>query len=295
MERPRLRGNTFIALLLRAGVQELSEKSVWGQTSNDITRPNMFADLLRMTQPSYTPPKIKTLSSYFSQYLSGEKPFSQMYYAFNTPPYQHGLAMRIQSEYPAVLAEMDSFYHKYLRNSEPDRRLLVAGLVDAVLADDTFFGSFDIGNKKVEKNALGYETHFVLQPFLISIWANILENHPDTSEGIETYLTWTEEIAQSKPREITTQIGAERAKKIAVSDVLPEEGEPDTAEEFVPVDAEEVQDEPHVEDYETSFVDPFTHRQVVAQIHAEARDNGIAAGIVYGGINLGDRRRKKDE
>ena len=50
MEQPRLRGNTFIALLLRAGVQELSEKPEWGENNNGITRPNMFADLLRMAQ-----------------------------------------------------------------------------------------------------------------------------------------------------------------------------------------------------------------------------------------------------
>ena len=67
MGEPRLRGNTFIALLLRAGVQGLSEKPEWGDNNNGITRPNMFADLLRMTQPKYNPPKMKSLSSYFSR------------------------------------------------------------------------------------------------------------------------------------------------------------------------------------------------------------------------------------
>ena len=63
MGEPRLRGNTFIALLLRAGVQELSEKPEWGENNNGITRPNMFADLLRMTQPEYNPPKINSITS----------------------------------------------------------------------------------------------------------------------------------------------------------------------------------------------------------------------------------------
>jgi hypothetical protein len=77
---------------------------------------------------------MKSLSSYFSRYLKGELPSSPMYFAFNTPAYQKGLSMRIHDEYPAVLAEMDRFYRKYLRTSDVDRRMLVGGLVDAILA-----------------------------------------------------------------------------------------------------------------------------------------------------------------
>lgn len=230
----RLRGNTFIALLLRAGVQELSEKPEWGENNNGITRPNLFADLLRMTQPRYDPPKMKSLSSYFSQYLKGDLPFSPMYFAFNTTAFQHGLSARIQDEYPAVLAEMDAFYRKYLLTSSFDRKLLVGGLVDAILGDDSFDGVFDIGEKTVPKSELDRQRRFILQPFLVSVWANILENHPDASEGAETYMDWTAEIGYNKPRQTVTDIGAERAKKITVSDELPKAAAPDTAnDDFV--------------------------------------------------------------
>ena len=225
----RLRGNTFIALLLRAGVQELSEKPEWGENNNGITRPNFFSDLLRMTQTDYAPPKMKSLSSYFSQYLKGELPFSPMYFPFNTPTFQHGLSMRIADEYPVVLAEMDTFYRKYLRTSSVDRRLLVAGLVDAILGDDSFDGDFNIGTKTVSKAELDEQKSFILQPFLVSVWNNILMNHPDASEGGETYLAWTDETGYNKPRQTTTKIGAERAKKIAVSDELAEAAMPNTA------------------------------------------------------------------
>lgn len=225
----RLRGNTFIALLLRAGVQELSEKPEWGEKNNGITRPNLFADLLRMTQPGYDPPKMKSLSSYFSQYLKGDMPFSPMYFSFNTPDFQHGLSSRIQDEYPVVLAEMDAFYRKYLRATPFDRKLLVAGLVDAILADDSFDGEFDIGTKAVGKAELDRQDSFILQPFLVSVWNNILMNHPDASEGGETYMEWTGETGYNKPRQTTTKIGIERTKKIAVSDELPEAAISDTA------------------------------------------------------------------
>ncbi len=227
----RLRGNTFIALLLRAGVQELSEKPQWGDNNNGITRPNLFADLLKMTQPEYNPPKIKSLSSLFSQYLKGDKPFSPMYFAFDTAAYRYGLSSRVKSEYATVLSEMDSFYRKYLRTSQFDRNLLVGGLVDAILADDSFNGVFETGINSVDKLELDRQNCFILQPFLISVWNNILINHPDTSEGAETYMDWTEETGLNKPRQTITDIGAERAKKITVSDQLPEESTSDTATE----------------------------------------------------------------
>lgn len=292
MSEPRLRGNTFIALLLRAGVQELSEKPEWGENNNGITRPNMFADLLRMTQPAYDPPKMKSLSSYFSRYLKGELISSPMYFAFNTPAYQHGLATRIQDDYPAVLCEMDCFCRKYLRPSDVDRRQLVGGLIDTILADSTFRGRFDTGNKWVDKADLDNERDFILQPFLVSVWNTILEKYPDASEGAETYMDWTEEIAYSKPRETTTAIGAERAKKIAVSADLPEEIKADTAENEI---TDEVHEEaPRVEVYDAPYTDPRTQQQVVAQFHVEAKDNGIAIGQVFGGLVIG-KRGGKDE
>lgn len=294
MNEPRLRGNTFIALLLRAGVQELSEKPEWGENNNGITRPNLFADLLRMTQPAYDPPKMKSLSSYFSRYLKGELISSPMYFAFNKVAYQQGLSMRIHDDYPTVLAEMDRFYRKYLRTSEVDRRMLVGGLVEAILADSTFKGTFDVGGKWVDRAGLAYEDKFLIQPFLVSVWNSILVNHPDVSEGVDTYMEWTEEIAYNKPRETTTDIGAEWAKKIAVDDTLPEEAVPNMAEEEDEEETIEAEELPRVEVYEAPFTDPQTQKQVLAQFHVEAKDNGIAIGQVFGGLVIG-KRGGKDE
>ena len=255
MGEPRLRGNTFIALLLRAGVQGLSEKPEWGDNNNGITRPNMFADLLRMTQPKYNPPKMKSLSSYFSRYLKGDLPFSPMYFAFNTTAYQQGLSMRISEEYPTVLAEMDRFYKTYLRTSTVDRKLLVGGLVDAILADSTFDGKFDTGNKWIRKNELDAESNFIIQPFLVSVWNTILSDYPDASEGANTYMEWTNEIAYNKPRETTTQIGAERANKIVVDDLLPEAIMLNAAEKYTKKIKKDPADEAEPEVLEGEVID----------------------------------------
>ncbi len=245
----RLRGNTFISLLLRAGVQVLSEKPEWGENNNGITRPNLFADLLRMTQPGYNPPKMKTLSSYFSQYLSGTLPYSPMYFAFNTPAVQHGLSVRIQNEYPTVLEEMDAFYRKYLQTTPFDRCLLVGGLVDTILADDSFEGVFETGAKTVTKAELDQETQFILQPFLVSVWNNILVNHPDASEGGDTYMEWTKETGYNKPRQTVTTIGTERAKKITVSDKLIIESVTNTVNEKTATESDSSQEQNYNEGY----------------------------------------------
>ena len=219
----RLRGNTFLLLLLRAGCQVLLNPQEYGESKEGVTKPNMLADLIRLTDTNYRPAKIETLASYFSKYLSGDPPRSPSYLPFSNPAYQHGLETRIADDYPAVLRQMDRFCRTYLTQENYPLRLLVGGLVDAILADDSFDGEFDVGGGKLDKTALSQETSFLLQPFLVSVWSNILTNYPDTSEGAETYLAWTEDAGYNTAREITTNIGTERAKKIAVSTDLPEE------------------------------------------------------------------------
>lgn len=226
----RLRGNTFLLLLLRAGCQVLLNPQEYGESKDGITKPNMLADLIRLTNTSYYPAKNETLASYFSKYLSGNPPRSPAYLPFSNSAYQHGLESRIIDDYPAVLRQTDRFCRTYLSQEDYPLRLLVAGLVDAILADDSFDGEFDTGGKTLCKAEMGRETKFLLQPFLVSVWSNILANHPDTSEGAETYLAWTEDAGYNTAREITTNIGAERAKKIAVSTDLPEEMLAETAE-----------------------------------------------------------------
>jgi hypothetical protein len=295
----RLRGNTFLLLLLRAGCQVLLNPQEYGESKDGVTKPNMLADLIRMTNPKYQPAKLETLGSYFSKYLSGDPPRSPAYLPFSNPAYQFGLQSRIADEYPAVLRQMDKFCRTYLTQENFPLRLLVGGIVDAILADDSFEGSFDIGDRTVFKAELDNQKRFLLQPFLASVWCSILVNHPDTSEGQDTYLEWTEDAGYNTAREITTKIGAERAKKIAVSTDLPEEMLADTAEEDAEpaepdVTVEEIhEDEPRVEVYDAPFTNPQTGETVVAQFHVEARDNGIAAGILYGGIHI-DRRKKDD-
>ena len=218
----RLRGNTFLLLLLRAGKPELYDRPEFGDSNDGITRPNMLADLIRFTKPDYAPKSDKSLGVYFSKYLSGEKPESATYFPFSTPAFRNGLNLRLQSERKKVLDEMDAFCRKYLSIDKISSSALVAALVDAIIGDDTIEGSFDTGHKTVVKSDLDGETDFILQVFLLSVWNNILKDHPDASEGKATYKKWTQNNGFNTPQDVKTDIGSDRMAKISVSTILPE-------------------------------------------------------------------------
>ena len=300
----RLRGNIFLLLLLRAGCAELSSHPEYGESNNGITRPNMLADLIRFTDPDYNPPKLKTLGEYFSKYLDGTMPTSPKYYPFNSAKYRNGLSMRLEGDYPAVLTEMDRFCHKYLAMTKTDNKLLVGGLVDAIIADDSIEGIFDTGYEKVDKKELDGKDKFMLQPFLICVWNNILLNHPDASEGKDTYTAWTQAAGYNSPQDITSSIGTERARKITVETRLPDNltvemntdtnsTDCDTSDESSPDNADETDmgdntddNIPKIDIYETVEESPLSGEKYIAQFRTEARDNGIAIGQLYGGLHI---------
>lgn len=229
---PRLRSNIFFLLLLRAARSDLGVAPSWGNSSEGLTRPRFFADLLRIVCPSYKVSNEKTLGQYLSQYLSGSRTTSPTYFPFSEPSFQEGADMRIQSLYSDALADMAQLCERYLDTANSfAMKMLTAGLVDLILADDSVDGDFNTGSRVLPRAELDGETAFNLPTFLLSVWHYIIMNKPDAKEGAETYQHWTKSAGGGNPRRITTSIGAERAKKIAVSTELPETGNPaDTAE-----------------------------------------------------------------
>lgn len=294
----RLRGNTFLLLLLRSGNQTLTTQQEYGDSKDGVTKPNMLRDLLKLANPAYQANKPKTLASYFSKYLAGSPPNSPSYLPFDNVTYKNGLNLRIRNEKGTVLCEMNKFCQKYLDLSQSSMALLVAGMIDLILEDDSIDGEFDIGSQIVSKAQLDTVREIVLQNFLLSVWNNILLSHPDTKEGADTYETWTKEAGDNSPRIITTDIGTQRSQKLTVkNEIMVEEQtkEMNKPENDV-VEAEEVnaEEQPRVEVYEVPFTDPTTQQQSVAQFNIVAKDNGVAIGQVFGGLVIG-RRENKDE
>lgn len=210
----RLRGNTFILLLLRSHSHNLSTIEGWGKKGQGITKPNMFLELLRMIDASHSP-KMPTLSKYFSEFMSGARPNSHTAYPFLEPTFTHKFKIRMQCEYGGVLKEMDVFCHRYLDyNNDSSMKQLVAGLTIAIDEDPTIPKNtqFNTGTSTIRKKDLLKHRDFKLQPFLLSIWYYLVTEKPDASEAKQTYLDWTGEAETNSAPPITTTIGLERAE-----------------------------------------------------------------------------------
>ncbi len=221
----RLRGNTFLALLLKAANVKLGVRTASYEKENEITRANMLRDLIKMSDPAYNPGDEGTLENYFSKYLLGTAPKNSAVLPFRNPRVTFGLHMRLELDYDKVLAEMDQFCRKYLQMEGFSPWLLAADLVESILQDETFDGEFDTGRVLIGKQDLDQQRHFILQPFLLSVWDTILQHYADPGEGVQTYKEWAgitdDQKSDNRPKPIITLIGIKRAKTITVETDIP--------------------------------------------------------------------------
>ena len=81
--QPKLRGNTFLILLLRAAKEEISSKPTWVKEASELTRARCFECLINVLVPSQKANNIKTLTKYIPEYLAGTRAYSRSYYPFN--------------------------------------------------------------------------------------------------------------------------------------------------------------------------------------------------------------------
>jgi hypothetical protein len=294
---PRLRGNTFFLFLLRAARDDLGVAPSWGSSSQGLTQTQLFANLMRTVDATYSINNEDTLRQYISKYLKGERTNSKTYYPFKESGFRSGADYRLKNDYENALAEMDTLCRTYLKfDSDPAMHLLVGGLVSLILKDNSIpaSASFYTGHKTVTRADLQNEVDFILQPFLLSVWHFIVIHFPEAKEGAETYMRWTADAGGGNPRTITTSWGTKRAETIHVTKDLPgqavHEGTEETHEEEP--DVVVIDEDPHVEVH--PYTDPQTGKQVLAQFHVEAKDNGIAIGQVFGGLVIG-KRGSKDE
>ena len=299
---PRLRGNTFFLFLLRAARDDLGVAPSWGSSSQGLTQTQLFASLMRTVDATYSINNEETLRQYISQYLKGERTNSKTYYPFKESGFRSGADYRVKNDYDNALSEMDKLCRTYLKfDNDSAMHLLVGGLVSLIMKDNSIpvAASFYTGHKTVTRAELQNEEDFILQPFLLSVWHVIVMHFPEAKDGAETYMRWTADAGGGNPRTITTGWGTKKAEKIHVTKGIngeesgPEFEAKDTSAEDI-VEPEEVHEEPRVEIYEAPYTDPKTQKQVLAQFHVEAKDNGIAIGQVFGGLVIG-KRGGKDE
>ena len=285
--------------MLRAARDDLGVAPSWGSSSQGLTQTQLFASLMHTVDSTYSINNEDTLRQYISRYLKGERTNSKTYYPFKESGFRSGADYRIKNEYDAALSEMDTLCRTYLKfDNDSAMHLLVGGLVSLILKDNSIptNATFYTGHKYVTRVELQDEEDFVLQPFLLSVWHYIVMHFPEAKDGAETYMRWTADAGGGNPRTITTSWGTKRAEMIHVTKEKSGEAPKDTSEENIEEAeiTEEVHEGPRVEVYEAPYTDPRTQKQVLAQFHVEAKDNGIAIGQVFGGLVIG-KRGGKDE
>ena len=316
---PRLRGNTFFLFLLRAVLDDFGVASSWANSSQGLTQAKLFANLMQTVKPSYEISNERTLQQYISQYLKGDpkRSSSKTHYPFKEATFQTTARMYVHNHYWDAVRKMDDLCLTFLDvEDEAKMKMLVGGLVSLIYRDSSISPEtvLDTGFRKVTKAEITKESEFSLQRFLLSTWLYIVTNKPNAEEGGETYLKWTEDSGRGNPRRITTAWGAKMAEKIkTVSTKLPNEAFKETDEEHSngtigeseeehekiaddepTITADTIHDKaPHVEVYEAPFIDPVSKREVLAQFHVENHGDGIAAGIVYGGITIGGKKKNE--
>jgi hypothetical protein len=294
---PRLRGNTFFLFLLRAARDDLGVAPSWGSSSQGLTQTQLFANLMRTVDETYSINNEDTLRQYISRYLKGDRTNSKTYYPFKESGFRSGADYRIKNDYDNALSEMDTLCRTYLKfDNDPALHLLVGGLVSLILKDNSIPASatFYTGLKTVTRAELQNEEDFVLQPFLLSVWHFIVMHFPEAKDGAETYMRWTADAGGGNPRTITTSWGTKRAEMIHVTKDLSGQTVHERAEDIhgEEPDVVIIDEEPQVEAH--PYIDPHTGKQVLAQFRVEAKDNGIAIGQVFGGLIIG-KRGGKDE
>ena len=228
--KPKLRGNTFLILLLRAAKEEVSARPTWNKQASGLTRAKLFDSLIRVMAPSQKVQNISTLTKYLPEYLEGERPNSKTCYPFNDARFITRVRNRFNSKGALALTAMKKFCDDYLNMDSSNLEFLLGGIIGTALEDDSFNGMFFTGSKWLSKDSLKSELveagvlgntgslkskpEYNLQAFLLSVWYYILTVYNNAGDAHGAYSAWTD---QSNLLTVKTTIGDTFLDKIRVN------------------------------------------------------------------------------
>ena len=228
--KPKLRGNTFLILLLRAAKEELSARPTWNTQASGLTRAKLFDNLIRVLVPSQKVQIINTLTKYLPAFLEGERPYSKTCYPFNDAKFITRVRNRFNSKGALAMTAMKKFCDDYLNMDSSNLEFLIGGIIGTALEDDSFNGMFFTGNKWISKASLRDELieagvlgdagnlkvkpEYNLQAFLLSVWYYILTAYNNAEDAQGAYSAWTD---QSNLLTIKTTIGDTFVDRIKIN------------------------------------------------------------------------------
>lgn len=290
---PYLCGGTFFVLLTEAKRKGASRRQLMSGIKSRASNKEMLEALIQLLMPSFQqPPSGRTFEGDTSDYRACKMSRGE------NLPFDDDLEIRafdkkIKTEYASVLAGMDAFVDNYLSTESEERmRWLIQALLTLISKDiritsDSLFYLSEVPITKAE--LLDLEKYY-LSPLLLAVWHFIVMNRPENERGRDTFEAWHERADEMNARwRFTDDIGKTYPRKIDFELFYISEKRTDRCGSEP--DKEAGPEKPTVEVYEAPYYDPITKQQVVGQFHVENHGSGIAAGIVYGGITIGGKRK----
>ncbi len=290
---PYLCGGTFFVLLTEVKRKGASRRQLKSGIKSRTNNREMLEALIQLLMPSFQqPPSGRTFEGDTSDYRACKVSRGE------NLPFDDNLEIqafdkRIKTEHASVLARMDDFVNSYLfTESEERMRWLIQALLTLIDKDSriTSDAPFYLSEAPITKAELLNLEKYYLSPLLLSVWHFIVMNRPDNEKGRGTFEAWHERADEMNAKwRFTADIGKTYPREIDFELFYTNEKEAEERESEPDKEAEP--EEPTVEVYEAPYYDPITKQQVVGQFHVENHGSGIAAGIVYGGITIGGKRK----
>lgn len=232
----RLRGNSFILLLLRGRNSKMDEQAAYGTQGNGLTYSALFSDLIHIANPNYPPQSpntAATMRQYFSGYLhDSHRTVSKKYYPFDNHAFQAVFENRYTTVKAELQDEMYDFCIKYLADDSPSMDLLTAGILEAIMEDPTIEQDADFytGYRVLRKSQMpeirnqNEPERINLPCFLLSVWHYIVINKPNASEGIPTCDDW-DKSGDNQPADPNMDIGRNDMDKVCADMKKPPEAD----------------------------------------------------------------------
>ena len=270
----RLRPNTFFLILLEVGKPELGASTGWGE-STGLTEPNLIERLTQIGNPSHSTQNYGTLKSYMSQFKNGSSNVanSPTYFPFGKKTYVASFKQRMRIDYDSALEKMKKLVDSFLDlESDSNRKLLAALLVEAILADDSIEETlqFDTGKHSVSRKHLNNEKEIDLIPFLVTTWFNVSVHKSNSCEAENVNIDVLDVSQRVENLDVSMDFGH---KKTAPSS--PDEEENDAVND----NCNQNNDDPEVEVVQI----PENKTQPTINM---TNNSGVMVGVNNGTINL---------
>ena len=290
---PPLCGGVFVRTILNYRKQRVDRKDLYAGNTDPLSDIPALLALIRVTDPTFQSPKETTIKSVTSTFLNCRDEIPKTL-PFTDSGFKASFNGQMRDSYPTLLHRMNEYLEFAIGL---DDKYKLEGLCKdllTIIENDPHCAKakFNIGPNG---EAVTLSNTIYFQSFILGIWHYIIKTGMSNKVDEKMYNAWNKRkdkgtsdkeiklTIQKDPDEVTTE---EDNDEVEAEKIETKERNTKNIEEPEIIEAEEV----HSEDYQGSFYDPISKREVLAQFHVENHGSGVAAGVVYGGITIGGKK-----